>query len=368
MNAVTLAHLNLYVLTLAPILVSIPSTLCTSFFSNPFSATLSPKLVRPEMLLSCSLACDYADKILLIKETSVCNYVLVIHTPRLCGEPGFKSERASQDESVLRCRQVLPDEEYAAEQAALIAASPSSNEQKHMTKAGSSSSSGDSTIVIPYVESMHPFRIAPGSPERAAVPAPDPDTPVAQPAGAIEEGLGEGDGDNKDAAAPPKKPAMRDSTELIREAIRALLKGDDHSGDKIKAEGGDESTRTSESDKSATKSDDSEPKAGSKPADREGLIAELFGRDPQDVVTLQGDDGTASYIIIDNMEEVNDLAGLLGNAAAEGSNKRLDAIRKRLLEALKSIGNEAPDGKEGKQEDDGSSSSEDGVPATHDEL
>jgi len=124
----------------------------------------------------------------------------------------------------------------------------------------------------------------------------------------------------------------------------------------------------SESDKSATKPDDSEPKAGSKLADREGLIAELFGRDLQDVVTVQGDDGTASYLIVDNMEEVNDLTGLLGNAAAEGSKKRLDAIRKRLIEALKNTGNAAAHTKEGKQEDDDSSNSDDGVPATHDEL
>jgi len=362
-----LAHLNLYVLSLAPILVSISPTLRTSFrirFRLPFPQNLCTPKCPP-----CSLAYDYADKILLIKETSVCNYVLVIHTPRLCGEPGFKSERASQDESVLRCRQVLPDEEYAAEQAALIAASSSSNQQKHMTKAGSSSNGGDSTTAIPLVESMHPFRIAPGGPERAAVPPPDPDTPAAQAAKTIEEGLGKGQGDNKDAAAAAsKKPAILDSTELIREAIKALLKGDDNLEDKTKAESGDESTRTSESDKSATKSDDSEPKAGSKPAGRGGLIAELFGRDPQDIVALQGNDGAASFIVIDNMEEVNELTSLLANAAAEGSNKRMDAIRKRLLEAFKNTGNEAPDGKEGKQEDDGSSSSDDGVPATHDEL
>jgi len=175
-----------------------------------------------------ALAYDYADKILLIKETSVCNYVLVIHTPRLCGEPGFKSERASQDESVLRCRQVLPDEEYAAEQAALIAETSSGNsddgnQQKHMTKAGSSSG-GDSIPPISYVESMHPYRIGPGGPERAAVPAPAPvpDTPAPQAAKAIGEGLGKGDGDNEDAAAAPKKPTLRDSTQLLREAIRAL--------------------------------------------------------------------------------------------------------------------------------------------------
>ena len=47
------------------------------------------------------------DHILFVKETKTCSYVLVIHTPRLCGEPGFKSRRDSVDEAPIRCREVV---------------------------------------------------------------------------------------------------------------------------------------------------------------------------------------------------------------------------------------------------------------------
>ena len=47
------------------------------------------------------------DTILFVKETKTCSYVLVIHTPRLCGEPGFKSLRDKGEESLIQCREVL---------------------------------------------------------------------------------------------------------------------------------------------------------------------------------------------------------------------------------------------------------------------
>jgi len=46
------------------------------------------------------------DTILFVKETKTCSYVLVIHTPRLCGEPGFKSLRDNGEESLIQCREV----------------------------------------------------------------------------------------------------------------------------------------------------------------------------------------------------------------------------------------------------------------------
>ena len=46
------------------------------------------------------------DTILFVKETKTCSYVLVIHTPRLCGEPGFKSLRDKGEESLIQCREV----------------------------------------------------------------------------------------------------------------------------------------------------------------------------------------------------------------------------------------------------------------------
>ncbi|KAJ2936729.1 hypothetical protein H1R20_g360, partial [Candolleomyces eurysporus] len=47
------------------------------------------------------------DHILFVKEAKTCSYVLVIHTPRLCGEPGFKSKRDSGEEAPIRCREVV---------------------------------------------------------------------------------------------------------------------------------------------------------------------------------------------------------------------------------------------------------------------
>lgn len=47
------------------------------------------------------------DTIFFIKETRTCQYTLVIHTPRLCGEPGFKSPRDDLKETPLRCRKIV---------------------------------------------------------------------------------------------------------------------------------------------------------------------------------------------------------------------------------------------------------------------
>jgi protein OS-9 len=47
------------------------------------------------------------DHILFVKEAKTCSYVLVVHTPRLCGEPGFKSKRDSGEETPIRCREVV---------------------------------------------------------------------------------------------------------------------------------------------------------------------------------------------------------------------------------------------------------------------
>lgn len=47
------------------------------------------------------------DTILFVKETRTCEYVLVIHTPRLCGEPGFKSRLEQVPEATIRCREIV---------------------------------------------------------------------------------------------------------------------------------------------------------------------------------------------------------------------------------------------------------------------
>jgi protein OS-9 len=47
------------------------------------------------------------DTILFVKEAKTCSYILVIHTPRLCSEPGFKSRLESRDEALIRCREIV---------------------------------------------------------------------------------------------------------------------------------------------------------------------------------------------------------------------------------------------------------------------
>jgi protein OS-9 len=47
------------------------------------------------------------DTILFIKETTTCHYVLVIQTPRLCGEPMFRSRLEAREESTIRCREIV---------------------------------------------------------------------------------------------------------------------------------------------------------------------------------------------------------------------------------------------------------------------
>jgi len=50
---------------------------------------------------------EMTDHILFVKETKTCSYVLVIHTPRLCGEPGFKSRQEAEEQARIRCREIV---------------------------------------------------------------------------------------------------------------------------------------------------------------------------------------------------------------------------------------------------------------------
>lgn len=48
-----------------------------------------------------------SDTILFVKEAKTCSYVVVINTPRLCGEPGFKSRRDETEQGSIRCREIV---------------------------------------------------------------------------------------------------------------------------------------------------------------------------------------------------------------------------------------------------------------------
>jgi len=59
------------------------------------------------------------DSIILVREAKTCSYVLIIHTPRLCGEPGFKSRLDSPEESSIRCREIVESIEQSADESPL---------------------------------------------------------------------------------------------------------------------------------------------------------------------------------------------------------------------------------------------------------
>ena len=72
------------------------------------SYTFSPHVAPPQF--HCSMTT--MDQIQFLKETSVCRYLMVIHTPRLCAEPGFQSVREKQPAAPIHCREVIPKETF----------------------------------------------------------------------------------------------------------------------------------------------------------------------------------------------------------------------------------------------------------------
>ncbi|KAG2041710.1 hypothetical protein BDR03DRAFT_990735 [Suillus americanus] len=58
-----------------------------------------------EVQFHCSMT--MADSILLVREAKTCSYVLIVQTPRLCGEPGFKSRMELPEQTFIRCRQII---------------------------------------------------------------------------------------------------------------------------------------------------------------------------------------------------------------------------------------------------------------------
>ncbi|KAI3610379.1 misfolded glycoproteins degradation protein [Moniliophthora roreri] len=70
--------------------------------------TLCDKTGKPrevEVQFHCSMV--MSDNILFVKEAKTCSYVLVINTPRLCGEPGFRSRREIADQALIKCREII---------------------------------------------------------------------------------------------------------------------------------------------------------------------------------------------------------------------------------------------------------------------
>jgi len=63
-----------------------------------------------EVQIHCSMTTT--DSIYLIKETSTCNYVMIIHSPHLCGLPGFRADHSDVEMAKVRCREVISDDDF----------------------------------------------------------------------------------------------------------------------------------------------------------------------------------------------------------------------------------------------------------------
>ncbi|EGN95410.1 hypothetical protein SERLA73DRAFT_186387 [Serpula lacrymans var. lacrymans S7.3] len=70
---------------------------------TPCDKTGKPREV--EVQFHCSMT--MTDSILLVREAKTCSYVLVVQTPKLCGQPGFKSRLDTREEAFIRCREII---------------------------------------------------------------------------------------------------------------------------------------------------------------------------------------------------------------------------------------------------------------------
>jgi len=306
------------------------------------------------------------DKILLIKEASTCNYVLVIHTPRLCGEPGFKSERDTQEESVIRCREILNEHDQAkharlaaSEKPEIEIQTPASVDPPHSSNPGLS-------------EGHHPVRFPLAQPQKLLpkLPIVDPDPEAAAASSATPAAPTAATGDTKTTTTTTttgtgKKRDGKDHAQLLRRALQALLRQPQEGGapapaPDVNGDGGGD--------------DGNEGDGGST----------LFGS--EDVIAVDGEDGQKVFLFVDSLDELDGLdlvpAGDDGGADTDGVRLedddagRLAAMRRnieeqrKLLESLTSTLSKAArrrtpseDAEKKEDQDDGESAL-----GTHDEL
>ncbi|ODN79542.1 hypothetical protein L202_03499 [Cryptococcus amylolentus CBS 6039] len=75
--------------------------------------TRCDKTSRPrstELQVHCSMTSS--DTIYMIKEVAICQYVMIIHSPHLCGLPGFRAREAEVGGAGVMCREVVGDHEW----------------------------------------------------------------------------------------------------------------------------------------------------------------------------------------------------------------------------------------------------------------
>lgn len=78
-------------------------------FGTKCAETRKPREVEVQM--HCSLSSG--DSIFMIKEVSLCQYVLVIYTPSLCSLPGFRPQSGLDVEPAgIKCRELMEDDQF----------------------------------------------------------------------------------------------------------------------------------------------------------------------------------------------------------------------------------------------------------------
>jgi len=139
-----------------------------------------------EVQFHCSMT--MTDSIMFVKETRTCHYILVINTPRLCSEPGFKSRIDQRDEALIRCRQVVDATTLA---------------------------NADTSLP----EADHPFR------QRRAPAANSPPLDAAEAPPGAATGTDAGDASQKSPEPAPAKgdTGGLDHNDLFRRALEAIL-------------------------------------------------------------------------------------------------------------------------------------------------
>lgn len=103
------------------------------------------------------------DTILFVKEIRTCEYTMVIHTPRLCGEPGFRSRFDDVESAAIRCREVLPPAETSPVKS-IPATADQPNDPLHPDRLSRTESS------------PHPGQYKPRSAIRVPIPSSDKDS------------------------------------------------------------------------------------------------------------------------------------------------------------------------------------------------
>ncbi|KII88615.1 hypothetical protein PLICRDRAFT_698972 [Plicaturopsis crispa FD-325 SS-3] len=143
-----------------------------------------------EVQFHCSMT--MTDTILFVKEAKTCSYVLVVHTPRLCAAPGFKSRLDAREEARIRCREIVP----------------------HAAVGGQGE--------LP--ESDHPVRL----PKKAVLPGKEGGLPAKEASPPTEEKEGKGkEEDGKKEGKDDTKKIKGTGADALRRALSALMGRED---------------------------------------------------------------------------------------------------------------------------------------------